>query len=82
MALFSRRKKSADDSVTDPTETENVEASDESTQDAETDTAPEAAAPTIGISVQAFRGVGAQAGPEVSLTETDAPTADPTAGGA
>ncbi|WP_194764558.1 SseB family protein [Microbacterium sp. UFMG61] len=82
MALFSRRKKSADDSVTDPTETENVEASDESTQDAATETAPEAVAPTIGISVQAFRGVGAQAGPEVSLTETDAPTAGPTAGGA
>ena len=32
-----------------------------------------AAAPTIGISVQAFRGVGEEAGPEVSLPDADTP---------
>ncbi len=33
---------------------------------------PVAEAPSIGISVQAFRGVGAAAGPEVALPDTDA----------
>ncbi|MCS3442060.1 SseB family protein [Microbacterium phyllosphaerae] len=80
MALFSRRKKSADDAVADQIESE------ESAVDApeETDAASEAteaaeAAPTIGISVQAFRGVGAEAGPEVSLPSTDASPASPAA---
>ncbi|MCI1017498.1 SseB family protein [Microbacterium sp. C5A9] len=82
MALFSRRKKSADDAVTDPTEPENVETSDASAEDAAATAAPEDATPTIGISVQAFRGVGAQAGPEVSLTEPDPAAATPTPSGA
>lgn len=78
MALFSRRKKSADDAVTDPAETANADAVDESTSDASTelanDDAPIDETPTIGISVQAFRGVGAQAGPEVSLAEPESGT--------
>lgn len=84
MALFSRRKKSADDAVADQIETHTE--SEESAVDApeETDAASEAteaaeAAPTIGISVQAFRGVGAEAGPEVSLRSTDASPASPAA---
>lgn len=76
MALFSRRKKSADDVVADQTDAldtndETIPESDATESDAtEADQAevPEAA-PTIGISVQAFRGVGAQAGPEVSLPD-------------
>lgn len=83
MALFSRRKKSADDAVTDPTENENVESNDESAPAAATEPAnegaPADAAPTIGISVQAFRGVGAQAGPEVSLTDPEPAAANQTA---
>ncbi|WP_050721619.1 SseB family protein [Microbacterium sp. GCS4] len=78
MALFSRRKKSADDVVADPNETDatgSAEASAESEVPAESPEAAESseavepveAAPAIGISVQAFRGVGAQAGPAVSL---------------
>ena len=84
MALFSRRKKSADDAVADQIETQTE--SEELAVDApeETDAASEAteaaeAAPTIGISVQAFRGVGAEAGPEVSLPSTDASPASPAA---
>ncbi|CAH0165004.1 hypothetical protein SRABI76_01133 [Microbacterium oxydans] len=68
MALFSRRKKSVDDAVAasdDVTETDALTA-----DDAQTDTPePEAAPPSIGISVQAFRGVGAAAGPEVAPPE-------------
>ena len=72
MALFSRRKKSADDVVADQTETETNDSELESPS--ETDAVSEAAeaTPTIGISVQAFRGVGAQAGPEVELPDPDA----------
>lgn len=69
MALFSRRKKSADDVVAEPNEedvTTSVEDPDESDAPVEPAETVEAA-PSIGISVQAFRGVGAQAGPEVSL---------------
>ncbi|MDR6140688.1 hypothetical protein QE375_000242 [Microbacterium foliorum] len=81
MALFSRRKKSADDVVADHTETEEsvVDAPDV----AETPSEAAEVTPTIGISVQAFRGVGAQAGPEVELPDPDAapaasaPTAAP-----
>lgn len=76
MALFSRRKKSADDAVS--TSSDAAEAVEGVTEEAaaseasalETDAAP--AAPSIGISVQAFRGVGAEAGPEVSLPDPDA----------
>jgi hypothetical protein len=73
MALFSRRKKSADDVVAEPDETDTT-ASDEAT--VESDGPVESAetvetAPAIGISVQAFRGVGAQAGPAVSLPAED-----------
>ncbi|WP_243230617.1 SseB family protein [Microbacterium sp. CIAB417] len=76
MALFSRRKKSADDAVpvTEPASVDDdataaaADAVDE-TPEAAADVAPEAeaAAPSVGISVQAFRGVGADAGPEVAL---------------
>ncbi|MCM3779583.1 SseB family protein [Microbacterium hydrocarbonoxydans] len=124
MALFSRRKKSADDVVADPTEADATVSADETdgsapesedaatvdpkdatgtasepssapgpraASDAEASTPAEEAAPAVGISVQAFRGVGAQAGPEVSLpdphagpvsaAESTAPVA-PTFGGA
>ncbi|UYO96298.1 SseB family protein [Microbacterium sp. M28] len=82
MALFSRRKKSADDAVpvAEPTTLDAAEA-DQSAAQGENDVAeptavePEAAAPTVGISVQAFRGVGAEAGPEVALPgDEPAPT--------
>lgn len=75
MALFSRRKKSVDDAVaagTDVSETDETAAP--STEPAE----PEVAAPQIAISVQAFRGVGAEAGPEVSLPDPNAPSAPAT----
>lgn len=81
MALFSRRKKSADDVVADHTETE--ESVVDAPEVAETPSEAAEVAPTIGISVQAFRGVGAQAGPEVELPDPDAapaasaPTAAP-----
>ncbi|MFD5213369.1 SseB family protein [Microbacterium sp. NPDC058345] len=69
MALFSRRKKSVDpqdagrsvdqqpaeDAVEQPAAVTGVPAE------------PAEPAPNVGISVQAFRGVGAEAGPEVSL---------------
>lgn len=78
MALFSRRKKSADDVVADPHGTD-ADASPEVPVDSETSDAEGSAAsaeaveaaPAIGISVQAFRGVGAQAGPAVSLPSDD-----------
>lgn len=68
MALFSRRKKSADDVVTPESATTEPEAETPVVEESE---AAEAA-PAVGISVQAFRGVGAQAGPEVSLPDPDA----------
>lgn len=74
MALFSRRKKSVDDAVAPGAD---VPEADESSATGAPLTAaePEVAAPTIGISVQAFRGVGAEAGPEVALPDPDAPAA-------
>lgn len=80
MALFSRRKKSADAAVpASDIESELVE-SEDSPVDAIEPEAVEAVeaepTPTIGISVQAFRGVGAQAGPAVSLDES-APASAP-----
>lgn len=85
MALFSRRKKSADDVVapeaSESTATESTASETPGTGHVdETAATPEAPAPSIGISVQAFRGVGAEAGPEVALPEADdapAPTAAP-----
>lgn len=72
MALFSRRKKSADAAVpASDISSENVES--ESTGAESVAPVEAAPAPTIGISVQAFRGVGAEAGPEVSLDEPAAP---------
>lgn len=73
MALFSRRKKSADDAVAPAAEAEDSSAgsdavnADQGTTEAE----QPVEAPSIGISVQAFRGVGAEAGPEVALPTTD-----------
>jgi hypothetical protein len=73
MALFSRRKKSSDDAA--PTavvpETASGEASDIARDIAAENIAGESAPPAIGISVQAFRGVGAEAGPEVALPSSD-----------
>lgn len=82
MALFSRRKKS-DDVV----EEASVDVESDAVAPAEESTAEEAAAvPAVNISVQAFRGVGAEAGPQVSLPDPDAvpasrpaPAAAPTA---
>lgn len=69
MALFSRRKKSGDDAVA-PTAApvEDASAPSEEGEQAE----QPADVPAIGISVQAFRGVGAEAGPEVALPAADA----------
>ncbi|MFF1540861.1 SseB family protein [Microbacterium sp. NPDC058269] len=80
MALFSRRKKSGDDAVastaeaveTDAAQAENAQAdtgtdTDESATTENMTDEQSVAAPSIGISVQAFRGVGAEAGPEVAL---------------
>ncbi|WP_341946046.1 SseB family protein [Microbacterium sp. LWH11-1.2] len=73
MALFSRRKKSSDDAVApaaDAPETESRTPADDAAETAVAE--PVAAAPTIGISVQAFRGVGEEAGPEVALPDPEA----------
>ncbi|WEK62373.1 MAG: SseB family protein [Candidatus Microbacterium colombiense] len=87
MALFSRRKKSGDDvisSASDATEADTATPDDAAEADTATPDAPaaeaEAAAPSIGISVQAFRGVGATAGPAVSLPDANdvADAAEPT----
>ena len=74
MALFSRRKKSADDAVTPaPDVEETTTGSDAVNADqGATEAEQPVEAPSIGISVQAFRGVGAQAGPEVALPTPDA----------
>ena len=85
MALFSRRKKSED--VTAPPSEETAAAVDATAPDAPTEpdapsgaegsegagtpAASETPVPEVGISVQAFRGVGADAGPEVTLPETE-----------
>ncbi|WP_223626487.1 SseB family protein [Microbacterium sp. EST19A] len=77
MALFSRRKKSSDDAVAPAADVPDVDSSSTAAADAETapaETAPAepvVEAPSIGISVQAFRGVGAAAGPEVALPATE-----------
>ena len=66
MALFSRRKKT-DDTVTPSQKSDEVDSAPE----AETPESPAESVPQIGISVQAFRGVGAAAGPEVALPDSD-----------
>lgn len=70
MALFSRRKKT-DDAVDAEVSTPNDEVPTASPEDAASSAEGESV-PTIGISVQAFRGVGAAAGPEVSLPDESA----------
>lgn len=74
MALFSRRKKT-EDAVPEVQTSAEAEVAPEP----ETPEAPAEVVPEIGISVQAFRGIGADAGPEVSLEEPEAP-ATPAAG--
>ncbi|MGM7671005.1 SseB family protein [Microbacterium sp. A93] len=69
MALFSRRKK-IDDAV--PESQTPIEADGSDVEEASVE-APSEPVPQIGISVQAFRGVGADAGPEVTLPDPDAP---------
>src|SRR5690606_9879878 len=66
MALFSRRKKT-DDAVPEAQKPADTEAA----PTAEATEEPAEAVPQIGISVQAFRGVGAEAGPEVTLPDPD-----------
>lgn len=68
MALFSRRKKT-DDAATEAQTT----AAADSAPEVDTPEAPAEPVPQIGISVQAFRGVGADAGPEVKLPDPDEP---------
>lgn len=78
MALFSRRKKT--DDAPSESQTPIGADADEQTLDAEqpvSESAPEEQAaeadvPEVAISVQAFRGVGATAGPEVALPDPDA----------
>ncbi|MBT2485108.1 MULTISPECIES: SseB family protein [unclassified Microbacterium] len=68
MALFSRRKKSDDDAVAQAADTTVGAASEQGPAAEAVETAP-----SVGISVQAFRGVGEDAGPEVTLPDPDAP---------
>lgn len=75
MALFSRRKKSADDVVAPASEPAAPEGTAE--EQAAAPAVTEETAPAVAISVQAFRGVGAQAGPEVSLDEQSSAPAAP-----
>lgn len=69
MALFSRRKKTDDTAAQSQVPDEA-----ESAPEPEIPDAPAESVPQIGISVQAFRGVGAAAGPEITLPDPDAPT--------
>lgn len=78
MALFSRRKKSSDDAVAPAADAPESESSTPTETDGNaTADQPDTAAPSIGISVQAFRGVGADAGPEVALPDPEAAPAAP-----
>lgn len=80
MALFSRRKKS-DDAASDVQTTAQGEDAAQAQADAtaaekpaeSSVQTPAESVPQIGISVQAFRGVGAAAGPEVKLPDPDEP---------
>lgn len=75
MALFSRHKKSTDEFAADASATHADTTVDEaeSVRD-ESNPVATAAAPTVGITVQAFRGVGAEAGPEVAAPDGEAPS--------
>lgn len=75
MALFSRRKKT-DDAQAEPEAPIEADAEDGDGNAAGSAPAEEQAGepvPEIGISVQAFRGVGAAAGPEVTLPDPAEP---------
>lgn len=72
MALFSRRKKSGDDAVAPTADTVETDAAVTGADQSATEAEQAAPAPSIGISVQAFRGVGAEAGPEVAPPSDDA----------
>ena len=71
MALFSRRKKT-DDAPSDSQTPAEADAPEDAPDEEQ---APSEPVPEIGISVQAFRGVGADAGPEVKLPDPDAASA-------
>ncbi|MFT4157759.1 MAG: SseB family protein [Microbacterium sp.] len=82
MALFSRRKKSATDAVAATDDALAASKSESASVDPEISGSEASAseqdetveleqAPSVGISVQAFRGVGAKAGPAVSLAESE-----------
>ncbi|PRA81893.1 SseB family protein [Microbacterium sp. MYb66] len=77
MALFSRRKKSVDDAVATTTDAVEPDVSETDVSATEAAADAPAEAPAIGISVQAFRGVGAEAGPEVALPEPETATPAP-----
>lgn len=72
MALFSRRKKTDDDASAEAAAAAQDADAASPDEAAPAEPAEHGEAPSVGISVQAFRGVGADAGPEVSL-ETEAP---------
>ncbi|MFJ4044527.1 SseB family protein [Microbacterium sp. NPDC089987] len=74
MALFSRRKKSDDQPTAPAAPAAEAEAVEEPATEV-----PAEPVPDVSISVQAFRGVGADAGPEVSLP-TEAPEVESPAG--
>lgn len=74
MALFSRRKKSDDQPAADTASAAETGIDAETVDESASET-PTESVPDVSISVQAFRGVGAEAGPEVSLpAEGVAPT--------
>lgn len=82
MALFSRRKKHVDKPDAEreaPVDATVDETAEPAAEPAAGDGGHGEPAPAISISVQAFRGVGAQAGPEVSLPVD--PAAETTRGG-
>ncbi|MGO2746184.1 SseB family protein [Microbacterium sp.] len=67
MAMFSRRKKTDDA----PSESQPIPA--DAPDEAPEEQQPSEPVPEIGISVQAFRGVGAAAGPDVKLPDPNEP---------
>lgn len=70
MALFSRRKKSVDQPTADAASAAEAVSVDEPETEA-----PAEQVPDVAISVQAFRGVGAEAGPELTLPSEGAAAA-------
>ncbi|MEJ1089271.1 SseB family protein [Microbacterium sp. Mu-80] len=82
MALFSRRKKSVDQPAAAPEDlaADQPEGPEQANAEMTSEPAPSESVPDVGISVQAFRGVGADAGPEVELTDESA-AARPAASG-